>query len=147
MGKRRQRGMKEGELANFPEETPPKLMSPRYLAVATSLVLVFSAFASLLVREDITGQVTSPAIDRWRGLGWERYSQYSKTNDLDAQGRIIISDRYRCPKTPTTLPTTVAATDNGYGCANFARDATRITVPMCMINQNGKKTTAKCILQ
>ncbi len=139
--------MKEGELANFPEESQPRLLSPRYLAVATSLVLVFSAFASLLVKEDITGQATSATMDRWRTQHWERFSVYSTTDDRDAQGRIIISERYRCPKTSTTLPTTVAGTDNGWGCANFARDATRITVPMCMINQNGKKTTAKCILQ
>lgn len=92
------------ELTNFPEEKPITLLSPRYLAIAASLILVFSAFASLLVDEDVTGQATSATMERWRAEGlentWRRYDTDPDVNNVDEEGRQIPSDVWNCPFPP-----------------------------------------------
>lgn len=101
MAKRGSKVKESEELTNFPEDKPIVLLSPRYLAVAASLILVFSAFASLLIDEEVTGQATSATMSRWReeGLGdtWRRYDTDPDINNVDEEGRQIPSESWLCP--------------------------------------------------
>ena len=153
MGKRRGRDGKEGELANFPEEGPIHLTNPRYLAIAASLILVFSVFASLLVQEDITGQATSPTLDRWRSEGWTNNWQQSDsnvdTNLRDHLGRKIVPETYTCPKRAISPPAKFVTTSNSKGCYNRDEIANKIIV-MCTyeqeVNGNLVKKQTQCVL-
>ena len=103
MAKRGSSAKESVVLANFPEEKPIVLLSPRYLAVAASLILVFSAFASLLIDEDVTGQATSATMERWRAEGlresWRRQTT-PQFNNVDDEGLQIPSDLWKCPFPP-----------------------------------------------
>jgi len=118
---------KESEvLANFPEDKPVVLLSPRYLAVAASLILVFSAFASLLIDEDVTGQATSTTLQRWRDQGivddWESGGLASSTStiNVDKEGLQVPSAIWKCPFPPENRrspPQDVPS--NSDGCFNL----------------------------
>lgn len=155
MGKRRGKSGKEGELANFPEEQSTTiLLSPRYLAVATSLLLVFSAFASLLIQQDITGQVTSDTLTRWRAQGltdnWQQADSNVDTNINDNQGSEIVSEAYNCPEVSSGVSLEFASTSNSKGCYNLAQGANQF-LPVCNYKKevNGKITTpyVRCVRQ
>ena len=157
MGKRREKSSKEGELANFPEENTVRLTNPRYLALATSLILVFSAFASLLAREEITGQVTSDALSRWKsqgllghqGLGgtWRQNDEAIGTNQRASTGQSIVSFGYRCPREAVNPPAQFASTSNANKCFNAAQKANQV-LAMCAYERemNGRVSIAwiKC---
>lgn len=155
MGKRRQKSMKEGELANFPEEQKPTLLSPRYLAIATALILVSSAFASLLLNEDVTGFATSAAMQRWRDQdivndwGTGGLQSNTVTNQRDQQGRIIASERSRCPKPALPPPPQLESTSNRFGCFNAADQPNQRLIMCNVVDQtiNGEITTKriKCV--
>lgn len=143
--------MKEGELANFPEEESPQLLSPRHLAIATSLLLVFSAFASLLIDQDITGQATSATKQRWEREGvtaaWERYQNYPVTNIRDDIGRKVVPNNYYCPKNHIDPPEEFASTENKLsGCVNGDIKPNGM-FPVCFYeNEEGKIASTKCLL-
>src|SRR3989344_1979105 len=122
MGKRGKDSGKEGELTNFPEESTPYLLSPRHLAIATSILLVFSAFASLLIDQDITGQATSATMQRWRSesltANWGRYDQDAQTNNRNEDGKPIVPDNLVCPKQAITPPADFISTMNRNKCVN-----------------------------
>lgn len=149
MGKRRRRG-KEGQLANFPEEQPQTLMSPRYLAIAASLILVSSAFASLLLKNDVTGFATSAAMQRWREQGldkeWESGGIQSRTflNERDAQGRKVAPLNYRCPGKVVDIPEAYVSTSNQYGCFN-TQERNGLLVMCAVADDRGYTTWTKCV--
>ncbi|MBS3144999.1 hypothetical protein J4208_05440 [Candidatus Woesearchaeota archaeon] len=149
MGKRGKDSGKEGELTNFPEESTPYLLSPRHLAIATSILLVFSAFASLLIDQDITGQATSATMQRWRdqglNVGWERYGQYAKTDERTAAGKIIVPNNWRCPKQAIAPPADFTSTINSNKCVNGAKDKNGF-FPVCFFTGvQGKIMSIKCL--
>lgn len=155
MGKGRVRHLKEGELANFPEEKIPQLLSPRYLAIATSLILVFSAVASLLAHEDITGKATSNALREWRERGlidtWKGPTPPEAKNIRDDLGRKVVPGAWSCPKTPhIAAPANLAATSNSHDCFN-ANEKSNGILPMCAYQHeiNGRVSAAwvKCVTQ
>ena len=127
----REKGIEKEVMTNFPEEGKPiALLSPRYLAVVTALIMVFSAFASLLVRESITGQITSPTVERWREEGlmenWRRQSGYtSEPNNLrNEEGWKVAPPEFRCPipeKDRFSPPLDRLSTANQHGCYNAGR--------------------------
>lgn len=152
MGKKGKDKGKEGELTNFPEESSPQLLSPRHLAIATSLLLVFSAFASLLINQDITGQATSLTMQRWRDEGltanWGRYENYPMTNNRNIEGIKVVPNNYYCPEPPTTPPEELASTENINGCVNGEKIKPNGMRAVCFyMNKEGKITSTKCLTQ
>ena len=150
MGKKRRRIEKEGELANFPEEQTPILLSPRYLAIAASLILVSSAFASLILKSDVTGFAASATMQRWRDQGivddWESGGLSSRTftNERDDQGNRVVPAHYRCPGQVVDIPDIYASTSNQYGCFN-TQDKNGL-LAMCAIADDKERTTwIKCV--
>lgn len=149
MGKRGKDRGKEGELTNFPEESTPYLLSPRHLAIATSILLVFSAFASLLIDQDLTGQATSSTMQRWRSEGltmnWEQFKDYPTTNDRTPSGKIIVPENYHCPKEAITPPANFLSTSNSNNCVNGGKYANNFFVVCFFRGTEGTIMSIKCL--
>lgn len=137
MGKRLKRPEKEGQLTNFPEEAGAIPLGPRYLAVATSLILVVSALAALLTNQQVTGQATS-TLEKWREEGltqnWNRFSSQPELNQRDVNGKMKVSEVYHCPHLAKAPPEPYKSTSNNQGCFNAANNPNQL-LAMCVYDQ------------
>ena len=137
----RYKPLKEGQLANFPEEGSVELMSHRHLAIAVSLVLILSAFAALIAPDSPTGYASAPIkpITKLPNLRTTLFTARTVT-----KAPIVVPPNYYCPKKALFPTKEYAPSANTNRC--FMKNNGRTYDFMCMYQGRlGTKLFIECI--
>jgi len=145
MGKRGKDSGKEGELTNFPEEGTLRLSNIRYLAVAASLILVFSAFAALFFEEQNLEGYATASITKVKTERLPDSRSIFPTLNLRTPPSISteVPVNYYCPKTALSPPRQYARSANTNKC--FVKTSGRNYDFMCTYKGNFGPLYIQCI--